>query len=315
MLKSFLGTLLIFSLFFLAGCNPAVLLSGNLAGQDVSSSQTAAQSQGEDIAEVAGQAQDSEQAQAKTNPSRTSVVAIPPAQAGQSVCARVYTPANPPKYVYLTFDDGPNTDFTGRILDILAEKQVKASFMVVGVNVEKNPELVRRMVAGGHAVINHTYTHNYKKIYASPEALLADLERASQVLEKILGHPVKIFRPPGGPGHLTRPFQKKLKENGYQSVGWNITGSDTDPRGVTPEEVFQSVANGLTKVEKLKLTPIVLLHDGTQLGTTEAPAGSALGKYVQSRESVIAALPRIIDLFQAKGYTFAVVDENTPPPW
>lgn len=246
------------------------------------------------------------------------VVAIPEARAGESTAGQVYKPVNsvtPAKCVYLTFDDGPNSYFTGQILDILAEHQVKASFMVVGVNAEKNPELIKRMVAEGHAVINHTYTHNYKKIYASPEALIADLDQASRVLEKILGRPVKIFRAPGGPGRLTKAFYKKLKEHGYQLVGWNITGADSDLKGVTPEQVYEHVVNGLAKVEKMHLTPIILLHDGTQLDTIEAAANSTLEKYIQNRKSVVDALPKIIELLKSKGYTFAPVDENTPPPW
>jgi len=260
-----------------------------------------------------------EQEQAQDESSRPGpVVAIPEARAGESTAGQVYKAVNsvtPAKCVYLTFDDGPNSYFTGQILDILAEHQVKASFMVVGVNVEKNPELIKRMVAEGHAVINHTYTHNYKKIYASPEALIADLDQASRVLEKILGRPVKIFRAPGGPGRLTKAFYKKLKEHGYQLVGWNITGADSDPKGVTPEQVYEHVVNGLAKVEKMHLTPIILLHDGTQVDTIEAAANSALGKYIQNRKSVVEALPKIIELLKSKGYTFAPVDENTPPPW
>ncbi len=244
------------------------------------------------------------------------VISLPEAQAGETTAGRVYKPApGQAKYVYLTFDDGPNTFFTGQILDILAKRHAKASFMVVGSNAEKNPELIKRMAAEGHAVINHTYTHNYKKIYSSPDALVVDLERASQVLEKILGHPVKIFRPPGGPGHLTKKFYQKLNEKGYQSVGWNITGADSDPKGVTPEQVYENVARGLARAERMRLTPIILLHDGTQVETIEAAPDSPLGRYIQNRKSVVDALPKIIDLLESKGYTFAAVDEHTPPPW
>jgi len=244
------------------------------------------------------------------------VISVPAAQAGETTAGRVYKDTSGrAKYVYLTFDDGPNTFFTGQILDILAKRQVKASFMVVGVNAEKNPGLIKRIAAEGHAVINHTYTHNYRKIYSSPDALIADLDRASLVLENILGRPVKIFRPPGGPGNLTKKFYQKLKEKGYQSVGWNVVGADSDPKGVTPEQVYENVARGLAKVEKMRLTPIVLLHDGTQVESIEAAPGSPLGKYIQNRKSVVAALPKIIDLLESKGYTFAPVDEHTPPPW
>ncbi|MCL6447249.1 MAG: polysaccharide deacetylase [Armatimonadetes bacterium] len=244
------------------------------------------------------------------------VISLPEARADESTAGRVYKPApGQAKYVYLTFDDGPNTFFTGQVLDILAKRHVKASFMVVGSNAEKNPELIKRMVTEGHAVINHTYTHNYKKIYSSPDALVADLDRASRVLEKIIGHPVKIFRPPGGPGNLSKKFCQRLNEKGYQSVGWNITGGDSDPKGVTPEQVYENVARGLARVERMRLPPIILLHDGTQVETIEAAPNSPLGRYIQNRKSVVDALPKIIELLESKGYTFAVVDEHTPPPW
>jgi len=173
--------------------------------------------------------------------------------------------------------------------------------MVIGQNAEKNPELIKRMVAEGHAVINHTYTYNYKKIYASSEGLIIDLDEANQVLESIIGHPAKLFQSPGGVDHLNQAYRNKLQESGYQSIGWNITGSDADPNELKPEQVYESVAKGLATTEKLHLAPIILLHDGTQLDTIKATPNSALGRYIQSRESVVAALPKIIKMLKSKG--------------
>ncbi|HAG11840.1 MAG TPA: hypothetical protein DCK76_10825 [Desulfotomaculum sp.] len=220
----------------------------------------------------------------------------------------------PGKDVYLTFDDGPNTFFTEPILNILDKEQVKASFMVIGKNAERNPDIIKRMINEGHAVINHTYTHDYQKIYSSPEALIADLDRANTVLENLVGQPVKIFRPPGGVSFLTHDFRSKLKESGYQSIGWNITGADTTPRALKPEEVYQSVSSGLILVEELHLTPIVLLHDGGQVDV-KAAASPSMETYITNREAVVKVLPEIIQLFKSKGYTFVTVDQNTPQPW
>lgn len=305
---------LIFTIIFLlplSGCSAFLTFSNNEMLQPPDEGKFSEKNN----PKTAGENENSEKGQTPKESSRLALaIPVPEAQAGESTTSQV-DKANLPKHVYLTFDDGPNTFFTGRILDILAERQVQASFVVLGLNAEKNPALIKRMVHEGHAVINHTYTHNYQKIYASPEALIADLDKASQALEKILGHPVKVFRPPGGPGNLTRPFYQKLKEKGYQSIGWNISSADTDPNGVTPEQIYKNIAWGLTKIEKMNLAPIILLHDGTQLETIEARPDSPLGKYIQNRESVIAALPKIIDLLKSKGYTFAIIDENTPPPW
>ncbi len=219
------------------------------------------------------------------------------------------------KVVYLTFDDGPNTDFTPQILEILNREQVKASFMVVGKNAAINGDLVKKINDQGHAVINHSYSHDYKKLYTSPDNFVADLDKNKDLLKTLTGKEINIFRAPGGPAHLTKPYWEKLREKGYISISWNITVGDSDPAGVTPEQIYNNVVSGLAKVEKDHLTPIVLLHDGTQLSTTQAKPGSPLSHYIKSRESDVASLPDIIKLFKDKGYTFAPVDENTPPAW
>ncbi len=219
------------------------------------------------------------------------------------------------KTVYLTFDDGPNSHFTGKVLEILDEEQVKASFMVVGTNALQNSELIKQMVDKGHAVVNHTYSHNYKYIYSSPANFMEDLEKNRRFLISLTGKDSMIFRAPGGPARLKKPYWDMLIEKGYKSISWNITGGDTDPAGVTPEQVFNNIASGLDKVEKAHLTPIVLLHDGSQLSSLEAEPGSSKYRYIQSRNSVVTALPEIIHLFKEKGYTFVQVDENTPKAW
>lgn len=224
-------------------------------------------------------------------------------------------PAGELKLAYLTFDDGPNSHFTGSILDILKEHGVLATFFVVGENAAIHPDLIERMLREGHAVANHTYTHIYKKIYASPDALIQELDQCSQLLEPLTGHPVKIFRAPGGPQRLTPAMKVRLKEEGYTSIGWNMTGRDSDPAGITPEIVLETVTSDLDRVEQLGRTPILLLHDGTELHTLAVSEGSPVVRYIQNRQSVIIALPQIIKLFRERGYTFATVDEHTPPAW
>lgn len=219
------------------------------------------------------------------------------------------------KLAYLTFDDGPNSHFTGSILDILKEHGVAATFFVLGENAALHPDLIERILREGHAVANHTYTHIYNKIYASPDALIQELNQCSQVLEPLTGHPVKGFRAPGGPQRLTAAMKTRLMAEGYTSISWNMTGRDSDPAGVTPEVILETVTSDLNRVEQLGRTPILLLHDGTQLHTLEVNESSAVARYIQNRESVITALPEIIELFWERGYTFATVDENTPSAW
>lgn len=232
---------------------------------------------------------------------------VPPAEAG--------TPAKGKKVAYLTFDDGPNSDYTEKILDVLRQKKVKASFMVVGKNAKLNPRILQRTIADGHAVVNHTYSHDYTAIYQSADSFIADLDENNRVLAQYTGRPVMLFRAPGGPDKLIRDFTSKLQSRGYTSVGWNISAVDSDPNGVSSEQVYNNIVSGLERVERLRLSPIILMHDGTQLATTAARPGSPLAIYIQNREATLGALPAIIDHFKAKGYTFAVVDQNTPPAW
>ncbi|MFZ5641986.1 MAG: polysaccharide deacetylase family protein [Bacillota bacterium] len=229
--------------------------------------------------------------------------------------AQANTTGNREKLVYLTFDDGPNSHFTGKVLDILAEKNVKATFFVVGANVRLNPDVMKRIVAEGHGVANHTYSHDYKTIYKSPEAFLADLEKNNEILLQYTGMPVRIFRAPGGPHRLSSSTKEKLLGTGYISVSWNVTSADSDANGVTAEQELNNIVKDLERVERMKKSPILLMHDGTQLTTTEAKPGTSLAKYVQNREATVKALPEVIELFKSKGYRFALVDENTPPAW
>jgi len=222
---------------------------------------------------------------------------------------------NPLKKVYLTFDDGPNSIWTGQVLDILKRYGIKASFCVIGNNVDKNPEVLKRILDEGHVVINHTYSHDYKKIYASPEAFLADLERGNQSIAAVTGSGVKIFRAPGGPTKLSKSYFELLNKNGYKSLSWNVASNDSDPKGISPEQLIDNVENGVIRIEKLKRTPIILMHDGTEINLSADKPGNVVHNYIHARESDVAALPAIIEFLQARGYTFAGVDENTPQAW
>ncbi|OPX93281.1 MAG: Peptidoglycan-N-acetylglucosamine deacetylase [Pelotomaculum sp. PtaB.Bin104] len=225
------------------------------------------------------------------------------------------SPTEPAKYVFFTFDDGPNSHYTGIILDILKKYGVKASFCVIGNNIEKNPEVLKRIVNEGHGVVNHTYSHDYDKIYASPGAFLEDLQKCNQAIASLTGKNVRVYRAPGGDPKLNKETYALLSKKGYISLGWNVTSGDTDPNGATPEQVYGNVANGVVKMEKMNKAPIILMHDGTEINLSLSSPGTATLNYIKNRESDVAALPKIIEFLQAKGYTFAVVDEKTPPAW
>lgn len=239
-----------------------------------------------------------------------------PAEKNQDRPAAAETNDPEDKIAYLTFDDGPNSTFTPQILNILEKYNVKATFFVIGRNLERNPHVASRIISEGHALLNHTYSHDYKHIYSSPENLLAELERCRTLLEDQFAVKSLVFRPPGGPAMLKAPDRRLLAERGYRAIGWNITGADASPREVPAAQIYQNVAGGLERVEKMHLSPIILLHDGTQIDRRSAqkPHSSA-AIYWHNRSSVVEALPKILDLLKQKGYTCRVIDENTPPAW
>ena len=309
----FTGRVRLFTLLFALA---ALLALAGCAGQDIAvqptregAKITPAKGAGQDLpAQPAGQAAEQKKEAGQNTPK------VPRPELGVPA-AEARTPAKGNKVAYLTFDDGPNSDYTERVLDILRQKKAKASFMVVGRNIRQNPTVLQRILADGHAVINHTSSHDYNIIYQSAESFIADLDECNRVITRYTGSPAMIFRAPGGPDKLNRDFTEKLRKRGYISVGWNISAVDSDPHGVSATQVYNNIAGGLERVEKLRLTPIILMHDGTQLTTTQAAPGSALAIYIQNREATLSALPKVIDHFHGKGYKFVVVDEHTPPAW
>ncbi len=224
-------------------------------------------------------------------------------------------PAGPVKNAYLTIDDGPNSHFTGIYLDILKKYNAKATFVVVGSNIERNPEVFRRILDEGHSIANHTFSHDYKKIYASPEAFLEDLDRGNKSISAITGSEVKMFRAPGGASRLTSSFNGVLDSHGYKHLGWNVSSADSDPNGISSQQIIDNIKNGVIAVEKMEKSPIILIHDGTEINLGTDKPGTAVHNYIRSRESGVAALPEVIEFLLDRGYTLAGADENTPAAW
>ena len=136
-----------------------------------------------------------------------------------------------PKTMYLTFDDGPNTENTNKILDILKEKDIKATFFVVGKNVERNPETTRRIVEEGHTIGIHCYNHDYNVIYSNVDAYVEDFEKARAIVYEVTGVETNIFRFPGG---SINSYNKKVYKDiieamsakGYVYYDWNASLED-----------------------------------------------------------------------------------------
>jgi peptidoglycan-N-acetylglucosamine deacetylase len=189
--------------------------------------------------------------------------------------------------VALTFDDGPAPPFTEKILDILREKNVPATFFVCGKNVERNPETVRRIVREGHALGNHTFSH-LSLFMRSPQKMADEIDRAQETIEKVSGVRPSVFRPPYGarsPG-----LMGVLADRGLELVIWSASGHD-----------WKLPAEGIAKsvLRALKPGAVILLHDGQGV---EDPAQV-------DRSNTQKALPEIIDRAREAGFSFVPVSE------
>ena len=199
------------------------------------------------------------------------------------------------KTAYLTFDDGPDDEVTPAVLDILAENNVKGTFYVTGLNAATYPDIVRRMVAEGHAVGNHSYDHDYDRLYLSPDAFLYEMVQTDEILYGILGFRPLILRAPGGTfSHLTSEYEACLEENGYVEHDWNVSIADTAPGNPTAQDF---IGNVIAQTADGKESAIILIH-------------SSYG-----HQETAKALPEIIRVLRESGYQFGVVTPMTPQPW
>lgn len=173
------------------------------------------------------------------------------------------TPNTQGKVIYLTFDDGPS-NYTPKLLDILAKYNVKATFFVCG---SGRVDLLDDIAKAGHTLALHSKTHKYESIYASDEAFYNDLYAIQEIVEKYAGVKSFITRFPGGSsnsisknyskGIMTRLTQS-LPENGFTYFDWNIDSKDA-ANAKTASQVANNVINGISKSKRKSL--VVLQHD------------------------------------------------------
>lgn len=167
-----------------------------------------------------------------------------------------------PKTMYLTFDDGPSEENTNAILDVLKERNIKATFFVVGENVEKHPETARRIVAEGHTIGIHCYNHDYDEIYASADSYIEDFEHAYRVVYETTGVEVKLFRFPGGSiNHYNRKVYEEIIERmtaeGFIYFDWNASLEDAVTPSPEPQTLIENAMESTLKRKKV----VMLGHD------------------------------------------------------
>lgn len=189
--------------------------------------------------------------------------------------------------VALTFDDGPDPDFTPQVLDILRERGVRAAFFVVGERAEQHPELLARAAREGHIIGNHSHSHGLDFHFKLWRAARRELDACDAVIERVIGHRPALFRSPQG--FKNPALGDVLRERGKLCVGWQARGFDAIERRaeIIERRVLSAVRAG----------SVVLLHDGSGLNGTH------------DRSPTIEALPKIIDALRARGLSLVRLDE------
>lgn len=166
-----------------------------------------------------------------------------------------------PKTMYLTFDDGPSPENTGKVLDILKARNIKATFFLVGENVRKNPEVAKRIAAEGHTIGIHCNSHDYRKLYESVDSYLADFEEAYQTVYEVTGVKAQLFRFPGGSinSYNKKVYQDiidEMTDRGYIYFDWNASMEDA-VRRPDPDTLISNAVETTFGRKKV----VMLAHD------------------------------------------------------
>ena len=193
------------------------------------------------------------------------------------------------KIAFLTFDDGPSSDNTLKILDVLRFYKIKATFFIIGSAAEKNREILKAIVNDGHTIGNHTYSHDYKKIYSNVPAFISEIKKTDSIFKDILGSSfsTRLVRFPGGafqaPG--MKPFIKELNNEGYVNIDWNTINGDGEGNNIPADKLVKNVKNTALNQSHL----VILMHDSS------------------TKQTSVQALPQIIEYLEAEGYEFATL--------
>lgn len=181
------------------------------------------------------------------------------------------------KVVYLTFDDGPTPSITDKTLSLLADFDARATFFLVGQNVAKHPEYLNTYRKQGHSIGNHSFSH-LNGWQTDTQKYLKDVSKAKAHIKS------HLFRPPYG--KIKRDQSKRLREQGYQIVMWDVLSGDFDP-SVSVERCVHNVVNNVENGS------IVVLHDS-----------------VKASKTMLDALPAILEDLSAQGFRFEAIPES-----
>ncbi|ASS73601.1 hypothetical protein CIG75_00490 [Tumebacillus algifaecis] len=194
----------------------------------------------------------------------------------------------PDKIAYVTFDDGPN-QYTAQILDTLARYEAKATFFMLKGQIENYPEQVKRMAREGQGLALHGVTHNARLAYASPQALVNEMEACNAALTRITGIRTNMVRVPyGSKPYMTTAYRDRLVEAGYRMWDWTVDSYDSRGTNVHADDIVREVR----EQTRGQVEPVILLHDS---------------------QATLQALPRILQHLTQSGYDLRPLQGNMKP--
>lgn len=192
-----------------------------------------------------------------------------------------YCHKNNSQKIALTFDDGPHPKYTRKILDILKKYDIKATFFVIGQNIEYYPGILEEIIDEGHEIGNHTYNHKHTK-QLNESDFDREVKSCDKIVEEVCNYKIKLFRPPEG--FVDSKVKQVADELEYSIILWNIDTRDWAHS--TPAEIERNVLTNVTAGD------IILMHD-----------------YTSGKNTTIEALERIIPKLLSEGYKFVKISE------
>lgn len=192
------------------------------------------------------------------------------------------------KRVALTFDDGPSRAWTPKVLDVLREEKVRATFFMIGHHVRKYPDIARQVASEGHMIGNHGYAHSVM-LYYTPAEIEEEIRYTEHVIREATGQTTKYFRPPKA--WLRRKIKSRVRQMGYETVLWSLNSKDwvsfNHKRIVRYLE--RHVRNG----------DILLFHDSGSVTSTEGG----------TRRQTVKAVSLLARKLREKGFEFVTIEE------
>ena len=184
--------------------------------------------------------------------------------------------------ISLTFDDGPDPNFTPQILEILDNHNLTGTFFIIGKKAENFPELLKEIIQRGHIVGNHSFSHSHRLPLLSSNKLKADIQHCINIIKTLTGKKIRFFRPPFG---VTNPrYAKVLKQLDLQSIGWNIRSFDTVFKD--SKQLFKRISR------KIENGSIILFHDTQQVTVQTLPE---IIRYCDEKGIKILPLDKLIN--------------------